>query len=386
MEPKVGAISQTARDTSTPLWLQQERRRSPADGKIAMSPPQRSTTCNRKTHTLSSLKSHKNPLFYLLPRLKIYWQCEAWALTSLAISRSCVVIIWIGLLCLSGCYCTVKLPEYLLLAPRSEMASKADFYNSSISCGNPPRPETFHTSERAGKPLHRSRLWRLCPSVGASLMGMHTSEQDTSRYVMRHNASPRMNPPPAAARPHATDPAPRLNRCSINNGRFGATHLPGAQSGKRWLDEGGMWRLNEPARGEERRGQRMGKGPEAWVTTARWIGHGRRSSRTNELGDEVSFLSHLLRTVWRKKKCLCWFDQHQGDLYPMKRGIKSGTQREGLRLDARRSCFSEKDVILKRNDVRRIQGWAAVLVSFTLSSSWNCRRSNLIRGSTPLST
>lgn len=56
------------------------------------------------------------------------------------------MITWIGLLCLSGCYCEDTLPEYLPLAPRSEMASKADFYNCdnrqllarSISCSNHP--------------------------------------------------------------------------------------------------------------------------------------------------------------------------------------------------------------------------------------------------------
>lgn len=47
--------------------------------------------------------------------------------------------------------------------------------------------------------------------------------------------SPLLEPP--AARPHATDPAPCLNRCSINNACSSATHLPGGQIGKRKVDE-----------------------------------------------------------------------------------------------------------------------------------------------------
>lgn len=44
-----------------------------------------------------------------------------------------------------------------------------------------------------------------------------------------------------------------------------------------------------------REGRRMGEDPEARVTTGRWIGHARRSSRTSEPGDEESSLSHLLQ-------------------------------------------------------------------------------------------
>lgn len=51
--------------------------------------------------------------------------------------------------------------------------------------------------------------------------------------------SPLLEPP--AARPHATDPAPCLNRCSINNACFSATHLPGGQIGKRRVDEREGW-------------------------------------------------------------------------------------------------------------------------------------------------
>lgn len=44
--------------------------------------------------------------------------------------------------------------------------------------------------------------------------------------------------------------------------------------------------------GRERSG--VGRHPGARVTTGRWIGHARRSSRTSEPGDEVSSSSHLL--------------------------------------------------------------------------------------------
>lgn len=72
--------------------------------------------------------------------------------------------------------------------------------------------------------------------------------------------SPLLEPP--AARPHATDPAPCLNRCSINNACFSATRLPGGQIGKRRVDErdgkrgrgggGGGW-VNEPVWREDMR-------------------------------------------------------------------------------------------------------------------------------------
>jgi len=48
--------------------------------------------------------------------------------------------------------------------------------------------------------------------------------------------SPLLEPP--AACPHATDPAPCLNRCSINNACSSATHLPGGQMGRvEWMRE-----------------------------------------------------------------------------------------------------------------------------------------------------
>lgn len=114
--------------------------------------------------------------------------------------------------------------------------------------------------------------------------------------------SPLLEPP--AARPHATDPAPCLNRCSINNACFSATHFPGGQIEKRRVDargrevrEGGtgmservsVWR-------EDKRERSAGANPEATqVTTGRWIGRARRSQKTSEPGDEVSSLSHLLQ-------------------------------------------------------------------------------------------
>lgn len=51
--------------------------------------------------------------------------------------------------------------------------------------------------------------------------------------------SPLLEPP--AARPHATDPAPCLNRCSIN-ACFSATHLPGGHIEKRRADARWRWR------------------------------------------------------------------------------------------------------------------------------------------------
>lgn len=177
---------------------------------------------------------------------------------------------------LSGCSCEVTLPEYLPLTPRSEMASKADFYNCdnrqllahNIYAAEIIRVKNFLHCQVCGKLQCRGRLWHKCASVGASQMGTQTSEQDISRYVMWHNVSPCFNPP--AACPHATDPASCLNRCSINNACFSATHLPSAQSGNRRMDEGDA--ANEWAcSGEGRGGRRMGEGPEAWVTTEGWI-------------------------------------------------------------------------------------------------------------------
>lgn len=43
-----------------------------------------------------------------------------------------------------------------------------------------------------------------------------------------------------------------------------------------------------------REGRGVGRDPGAGVTTGRWSGHARRSSRTSEPGDEVSSSSHLL--------------------------------------------------------------------------------------------
>lgn len=115
-----------------------------------------------------------------------------------------------------------------------------------------------------------------------------------------------MSPPawtPPAACPHAADPAPRRNRCSINNACFSTTHLPGAQSGNGRRDEGDA--ANERAcSGEGWGGAKNGRGPRSlsdyWgMDTPEW------SSRNSELGDEVSFLSHLL---WRNNtfpKFLC---------------------------------------------------------------------------------
>lgn len=177
---------------------------------------------------------------------------------------------------LSGCSCEATLPEYLPLALRSEMASKVDFYN----CDN--RQLLAHNIYAAeiilvkillhcrvsGKLQCRGRLWHECASAGAFQMGTQTSEQDIPRYVMWHNVSPCLNPP--AARTHATDPKPCLNRCSINNACFGATHLPGAQSGNRRMDKGDG--ANEwVCPGEARGGRRMGEGQEARVTTEGWI-------------------------------------------------------------------------------------------------------------------
>lgn len=63
--------------------------------------------------------------------------------------------------------------------------------------------------------------------------------------------SPLLEPP--AARPHATDPAPCLNRCSINNACFSATHLPGGQIGKRRVDEREREWVNESVWREDKR-------------------------------------------------------------------------------------------------------------------------------------
>lgn len=92
------------------------------------------------------------------------------------------MIIWIGLLCLSGCYCEDTLPEYLPLAPRSEMASKADFYNCdnrqrlarSISCSNHPC-ERLSSSPILG---NYNAFWHVCASVGASQTQVNKTYQD----------------------------------------------------------------------------------------------------------------------------------------------------------------------------------------------------------------
>lgn len=103
-----------------------------------------------------------------------------------------MVIIWIGLLRLSGCYCEDALPEYLPLAPGSEMASKADFYNCDnrqlraqfISCSNHPWERLSSFPSELGNHNAGAAFWHACASAGASQMGTHTSEQDISRHVM----------------------------------------------------------------------------------------------------------------------------------------------------------------------------------------------------------
>lgn len=112
--------------------------------------------------------------------------------------------------------------------------------------------------------------------------------------------SPLLEPP--AACPHATDPAPCLNRCSINNACSSATLLPGGQMrrGAEWMRE--RERLNESVfleGGQE--GRRMGKSPEARLITGRWIHHARRSQTTSEPTDGVFDFAHLLHRRTRDR-------------------------------------------------------------------------------------
>lgn len=76
--------------------------------------------------------------------------------------------------------------------------------------------------------------------------------------------SPLLEPP--AARPHATDPAPCLNRCSINNACFSATHLPGGQIGKSRVDGRGREWVNESVWREDKK-----EGGWARTQTLEWL-------------------------------------------------------------------------------------------------------------------
>lgn len=108
--------------------------------------------------------------------------------------------------------------------------------------------------------------------------------------------SPLLEPP--AARPHATDLAPCLNRCSINNACSSATHLPGGQIGKRGVDERGRKkdRRNESMFGWKTRGKENGQEPRSWSD---YWEMDRSRQWTSEPGYEVFSFSHLLqRRLW----------------------------------------------------------------------------------------
>lgn len=114
-----------------------------------------------------------------------------------------------------------------------------------------------------------------------------------------------------------------------------------------------MQQMNEPAR--ERDG-----GDEEWARAQKleWLlgdGSARRSSRTSELGDEVSFLSHLL---WCKKKFFCVTSTYKRDLleWGWKR-IKSG--------DTERGAVAANGVLVRSLDNTWDSGWVTVLDSIT---------------------
>lgn len=144
-------------------------------------------------------------------------------------------------------------------------------------------------------------LWESVPAKWACIQVNKTS-QDMWYDIM----SPLLEPP--AARPHATDPAPCLNRCSINNACSSATHLPGGQIGKRRVDESETeWEGMRQCLKGGQEGRRMGKSPGVRVTTGRWVGFARRSQRTSEPADEVSSSSHLLqRGLAEIRMCAIW--------------------------------------------------------------------------------
>lgn len=181
---------------------------------------------------------------------------------------------------------------------------------------------------------------------------------------MWHNVSPCLNPP--AARPHATDPAPCLNRCSINNACFSATHLPGAQSGNRRMDEGDA--ANEWAcSGEGREGRRMGESPEAWVTTGGWI-------RQKKLKDQWTWgWSVLLVPSALAQKDISVLLQPTREIC-RNRDEKGSSQ--GLRVRGKqRACVF-------------VEEYVGFGLSYSagldyVHSSWNNRRGDLTRGSTP---
>lgn len=54
-------------------------------------------------------------------------------------------------------------------------------------------------------------------------------------------------------------------------------------------------------------GRRIGKNPEARVTTGRWIRYARRSQRTSEPEDEVFSFSHLLQWKGGERKVYAIF-------------------------------------------------------------------------------
>lgn len=72
--------------------------------------------------------------------------------------------------------------------------------------------------------------------------------------------SPPARTPPQLLAHMPQIPAPCLNRCSINNACLNATHLPGAQSGKRREDEGDAMKWMSLL-GRGARGTKNGRGP-----------------------------------------------------------------------------------------------------------------------------
>lgn len=140
--------------------------------------------------------------------MEIYWQCAVWALTSLAIYRRCVVIIWIG--CCRSDYPNKPMkPEYLRLAPlvwnglsswplwllphfgdSGELSARRRINDLNLLC--------LFVRWKLQWLQHGSGSMCLCfrVSVGvcACEMGIDTSERDVSRYVIWHNVSPARTP------------------------------------------------------------------------------------------------------------------------------------------------------------------------------------------------
>lgn len=166
---------------------------------------------------------------------------------------------------------------------------------------------------------------------------------------------PAQPPPPPQLLAHMPQiPAPCLNRCSINNACFSATHLPGAQSGKRRVGEGDATKWMSLLR-RGTRGTKNGRGPRSlsdyWEMD--WP-HQKKLKDQWTWGWSVLLVPSAPNSG-SKKKCSVLLQPKRDLLEHGQKRIKSGVQSEGLQLHTGRLCFRVRNINFKRNNVKGIQ-------------------------------